>query len=489
MGRPASELWSEYQAMKWPILIALVLQPLYADTLIIGTHGGPDDFKIERERVVLESVKAFGQNAPVTVLFNDGDDRRFDAFDWDQEVPKSPLSYLFGDHSAPKIFRNHLLSNAKTADVETVNSSLDQLFKREPGSDNWLVVVGDSQTEVDDAPPKLTLWNAQPYNLDGFKQAANQKLGKVRTRYFFDFCGAQTLHSLAAPITFAEPAESCGFATYNVSQAYEGCKVSAARPNALEFAHDNASLWLSAMEKKAFETNKLMHNPDLDGDETITPFEAHWYALSYGVSEAIPVASSEHFLDLWGGAFVPLIPSTTQLPPNDYGELAESIALRIGFGNSAESIKEARAERAVIEDQLAETDQKMAEAAAEQATLAAEIRKEILRSWPELESPYSTRYLQTMLIDGQMVYQAATNHRSYPDMINARLTYRALQNQRDELLEKAAQIDKLFRIRHLSRQYDWLYKLGSDADIKRYESLRLCESLPLSSSDTTVSND
>lgn len=212
-------------------------------------------------------------------------------------------------------------------------------------------------------------------------------------------------------------------------------------------------------------------NADLDHDGGVSLSEAHVYALRSAVSYDLPRSSSEMYLERWCPWYLRWF-SFAGTTDNLYHTIAVDIAAKNNFlinGQINMGGILTNREKLYRELKQAEAEERIAK---EKSTnLQKDIQTDLKIKYPEIMKPYTYSFHRLMNTKKDEVLQFIVQHPKYESLSR-------MQNEEDQLHDditglkrKIITMDKIVRMRTLSRLKSMFQKLASDMEKAEYQRL------------------
>ena len=219
---------------------------------------------------------------------------------------------------------------------------------------------------------------------------------------------------------------------------------------------------------------------DFNGDGTVSPFEAHLYALANGYNKDLPRSTSEMYVERWEPWYVRWL-DTGDLPQNVYADVARIIEQKNHLPKNEPALGRVMASRhraLVAELDSLQNEQNRIGSSA--AMLQRKIQKHLADRWPEITHPYTDGYRRFLRDDLEAANRAASSDPFYPRLVADQKELQAIQLQLITVNRNIGQLEKVRRTRHLARLLAQFQRYASREEKAEYHQLRSCEELPLS---------
>ena len=406
--------------------------------------------------------------------------------------PLEPLARAFGELRAERTrWRGHALgevagSTARDALEPALAADLADAEAR--GAPVMLVYNGHGTQSPTASPAdvRLELWDGTGMRADELHALLDDHRSPVR--WVFTQCYSGGFHRLAyadphAGLELAGPVR-CGFTAESAYRLAEGCSASIDTDD----YRDYSTFLFAALDGEDRDGEVLFEDPDADADGTVTPREAHLYALAHAWSSDLSRSTSEDFLDAWQPWWLRWLPRPARVPDNEYAALYRALSARVGIAldRGPEAIREGIDAR---EAELAELASRRATLRAEEERLGEGVVRAAAERWPALLGPYTGAYRE-LVASGAIedVARAIEALPEYAELVAAQDADAALDEAMIEAERALVQHRKLLRLRRLATLVAQLDEWGAERDRAAYASLLECEAMPLGAGgDSTAS--
>lgn len=470
--------------MKSTSLIALVLTlpsalALPADSVwVIG--GGPDvyDSQVQIEGNVLWVLQAMDSlpgERRVRVFFTDGQEETPDVLEWtrppETAAALQPLARVFDAYWRNGLrYRNHRVPDvAGTTEAGPLSEALGaDLSALKPADNGWLIFMGHG-TQGEELDNCLELWNDTQLAVSDLQALLDKSPRDTRLRFLFSQCYSGAFARLATP-----GSNRCGFMAAPPDQVSEG---SSPEVEKRDF-EDYGTYFFAALTGSERDHSGLDGVLDWDSSGWVTPLEAHFHVLTTAFSADIPMATSEALLMEWRPGEIPDLLTSVDRDDNEYSGLALTMMRDIGIDPAAEPGKEMHRRQLEVQGKWTRLEQDQERLRKQIAASQENLRREVLRRWPQAANPYTLgfrRFLDEDLDAAQAFIEA------HPEYAELRRRQELFLKQDDEALWLRRERSRLYRIAHLLR-IGWLKaaleREGPADQLERYRRLRECESAP-----------
>ena len=397
--------------------------------------------------------------------------------------PTEALARVFGEEKQNResYRKSSVPGNISNTQVDNLKEKLRKVFASLKSGDTlFFIYQGHGGYDQSDRQDNyLKLWQVTRLHVSELNTLFNGIAKDVRIVFVFPQCYSGAF----ADLMYADPAERtvlnkqtrCGFLSQRRDREAEGCTASV---NSSDY-RDYSTFFFAALDGKTRTGKPLAGNPDKNGDGVVSLREAHLYALEYSESADLSRSTSEVYLERWlpwyarwntGGA----------LKDNDYSRIADSLAQRIGLqADTSRYLRRVMPRRADLKQRRQRLEQERDQLTSEEKGLQKKIQNSLAARWPELDYPYTNNYLKLMQSHAEEVDRAIRMNQSYPHLksIQARLV--AIEDKLLVLLREDVQLEKLYRMRKLSRIKSLFNRSASNDARKAYDRLLKCEQTAL----------
>jgi hypothetical protein len=475
------------RAILFAAMLAASLSARGADRVwFIGGGYDPDSSQAQIEANVAWAsgvVRALPGGREVRVYFTDGANVAADVKEY-PPPPGSGSEPLARLHDLEDIggyhYRNHRIADVAggTARDVLVPYLERGLAALDPG-DSALIVFNGHGTpgRFNDADNRLWLWNSTSLSAREFEQLLSHARPGTRVRFVLTQCFsgafARAVHPQARSTLELSSGERCGFLAEAADQPAEGCS---AAVDSSDY-RDYTTYFFAALGGRTRAGADLPLNPDRDGDGTVSPFEAHLYALRAAVSTDVPRSTSEDFLERWQPWWPDWRAALGLVTPahNLYTDLADEIAADAGLaGEGRELTRAVRRERGARRTEHRRVVREIRALERRAGVLQEVLRAGLASRWPQLARAgrAAARQRGAQVIQAEEWLRAQVDYRELVEAQSSytRLTQAALDGER-----RLTRLDKIERLQRLGR---WLARFEREAgpdERAAYERLAACE--------------
>jgi hypothetical protein len=395
-----------------------------------------------------------------------------------------PLARVFGEHgpNGERFYSNRIPGVQGGTEAGVLRERLEKDFSElKPGDRALLVYNGHGQRDHRDAAGNaLLLWNDSRLSVREMDQIMSHIDPGVPVRFVFTQCYsggfARLIHPQSRDTLALGDANRCGFFAESEDRESEGCSAS------IEVGdyRDYSTFFFAALDGRTRTGEAIGVNPDRNGDNVVSLFEAHLFALSQAYNADLPRATSEVFLERWQPWYLRWIDTGAE-PDNVYGRMAREVAKKIGLPDSGPAlIEEMRVRRHAITQKMIELDEEHESLGREVKALQNEIRKELGLRWPEVLSPYTLNFVQFLRKDLDAAQDFIVSHARYPELVTRQNRRAALEFEEISNLDRdITQLDKILRLRQLARLQRQFERHATEEERGWYQRLQTCEGQPL----------
>ena len=322
----------------------------------------------------------------------------------------------------------------------------------------------------------LKVWHDTRLRVSDLNNLFNKVSPGVKIVFFFPQCFSGAF----ADLMYENPAKRaglnkqnrCGFLSQRYDRPAEGCTASI---NSSDY-RDYSTYFFAALDGETRNGEPLAGNPDANGDGVVTFREAHLYALKYGDSTDLSRSTSEIFLERWKPWYAWWV-ATRKPGDDDYSKVAKVLEKRTGLENEIESFFQhpLAQRRAEIQRQMIKLEQEQERLESEEKGLQKKIRYSIEDRWPQLGYPHTNNYLKLMQRQRDVVNRVVRMNPHFQQLAIAQTRLVSIENELLSLKRKDVQLEKLKRMRKLSRISSLFERSANARDRGAYERLLTCE--------------
>jgi hypothetical protein len=454
-----------------------------------GPYPGHSQAQIEfNVNWVIQVLNASAGARQLHVYYTDGSTTGRDVVLWQPPAESGaslqPLARVFGEQgpNGERFYSNRIPGVQGGTEAGVLRERLEKDFSElKPGDRALLVYNGHGQRDHRDAAGNaLLLWNDSRLSVREMDQLMSHIDPGVPVRFVFTQCYsggfARLIHPQAQDTLALGQANRCGFFAESEDRESEGCSAS------IEVGdyRDYSTYFFAALAGRTRTGEAIGVNPDRNGDNVVSLYEAHLFALSQAHNADLPRSTSEVFLERWQPWYLRWIDTGAE-PDNVYGRMAREVAKKNGLPESGPAlIEKMRVRRHAMTQKMTELDEEHENLGREVKTLQKEIRKEIGLRWPEALSPYTLNFVQFLKKDLDATQDFILSHPRYPELVTKQDRHAALVHEEISSLDRdITQLDKILRLRNLARLQGQFERHATEEERGWYQRLQSCEGQPL----------
>lgn len=458
---------------------------------IIGGGPNPGHSQAQIEFNVNWVIQVLNNTAgarQLHVYYTDGSSSGRDVVLWqpprESKDSLQPLARVFGEQgpNGERFYTSKIPHVQGGTEAGALKERLEKEFSELKPDDRALLIYnGHGLRDRDDpAGNTLRLWNDTRLSVREMDQIMSRIDSGVPVRFVFTQCYSGGFARLMRPQAQDTPAlgaaNRCGFFAESEDRESEGCSASI---NAGDY-RDYSTYFFAALQGRTRTGEAIGINPDRNGDNIVSLYEAHLFALSQAHNADLPRSTGEVFLERWQPWYLRWVDTGAE-PDNVYGKMAREVAKKNGLPESGPAlIKELKTRRRAMGGKMLELEKEEENLSQETKTLQKEIKKEIGLRWPEALSPYTSGFVQFLKKDLDAVQDFILSHPRYPELVakedrQARLRYEEISN----LDRDITQLDKILRLRKLARLQNQFERHATEQERAWYQRLQSCEGQPL----------
>lgn len=400
----------------------------------------------------------------------------------DDGSPLEPLARVFGDGLLEnRRYREHTVANVLgSTRRDDLEPQLRKAFEDTNGDDLLLVYNGHgSQSYSTPDEVTMNLWDDTTLTASELHEMLEPRQSAFR--FVFTQCYSGGFHRLAyadsASGTALSDSPRCGFTAESAYRLAEGCSASIESDD----YRDYTTYFFAALSGQQRNGDPVSSNPDRDEDGRTTLREAHLFTLEEAYSTDLSRSTSEDYLDNWQPWYLRWLPSSAELPDNEYTTLLRNLAERYEVALNDDTPATLRLAQQDIEQQLQDLANRRLSLEQQFQQLQYELQYRLVQQWPELMGPYTGAY-QQMAANGQL-QQIAAQLRTLPDyreLVQLQDQYASLDMDMLDRERLITQYQKMIRLQRLAQLKQQLAEYGSEREQSDYQSLLSCEETPLS---------
>ena len=422
------------------------------------------------------------------VYYSDGSNPGRDIVAWqppaESRASLQPLARVFGEEgpNGERFYSNRIPGVRGGTEAGELRTHLEKEFSElKPGDRALLIYNGHGLRDPNDsAENTLRLWSDTRLSVREMDQIMSRIDPGVPVRFIFTQCYsggfARLMHPQAQDTLALGAANRCGFFAESEDRQSEGCSAS------IEVGdyRDYSTYFFAALNGRTRTGEPIGANPDRNGDNVVSLYEAHLFALSQAHNADLPRSTSEVFLERWQPWYLRWVDTGAE-PDNVYGQMAREVAKKNGLPESGPAlVEEMRSRRQAMAQKMAGLEKEHEDLGQEIKTLQKEIGKEIGLRWPEALSPYTLNFVQFLKKDLDAVQDFILSHPRYPELMAKQNRRAALEHEEIANLDRdITQLDKILRLRNLARLQSQFERHATEEERGWYKRLQSCEGQPL----------
>ncbi|MEW6331062.1 MAG: hypothetical protein AB1560_06365 [Pseudomonadota bacterium] len=437
---------------------------------------------------VIQVLNAGAGARQMHVYYTDGSSPARDVVLWqppaESRASLQPLARVFGaqEQNGERFYSHRVPHVSGGTEAGDLAARLEQDFSGLQSGDRALLIYnGHGWRDPDDpAGNTLELWNDSSLSVREMDRLMSHVDPAVPVRFVFTQCYsggfARLMHPQARDTLALGEGNRCGFFAESEDRESEGCS---AGINAGDY-RDYSTYFFAALGGRTRTGEAITANPDRNGDNVVSLYEAHLFALSQAHNADLPRATSEVFLERWQPWYLRWV-GTGAEPDNVYGRLAREVAKKNGLPESGPAlISEIRARRNALTQKMAGLEKEHESLGREIKALQQQIRKEIGLRWPEAFAPYTLNFVQFLKKDLDAAQDFILSHPRYADLVARQDRRAALELGEISGLDRdVTQLDKILRLRRLARLQSQFERHASEEERGWYQRLQSCGGQPL----------
>ena len=392
-----------------------------------------------------------------------------------------PLARVFGAQMENR--RRYRPHNVEPIRGGTSAQGLKQALLRdfatlEPDDHALLVYNGHGGWNPDHSRNSLRLWEESALTVQDLRAVLDSVPVEVPIQMVFTQCysGAfeRAIRPEAQAVLDLAPGQSCGFFAESEDHLSEGCSASISR----EDYRDYTTYFFAALTGENRLGDPVEGVMDWDEDGSISPFDAHIYAMVDGRNSDVPRSTSEIFLERWQPWYLRWIGTTDERHNNLYGVAAAQIGARVGIEGPGSGRALVRRMLA-ISQAIATNEEEIALSTRSTESAQRAIRQRLELRWPTLFEPYTEAHYRLLDEARPALIDAILTSPEFSQLVEAQDRIEQLESRHVELERGLSELERLQRTRRLARLVAQLERHGSQDHVDQYRHLRACESRPL----------
>jgi hypothetical protein len=389
-----------------------------------------------------------------------------------------PLARVFDQQEFNgDIYLHHSVANVLgSTRADQLTTRLEEDFRRLALGDRALFIFyGHGTYEPKDVSGNaLRLWGNTTLSARQLEKLFSTVNPVVPMRFFLPQCYsggfARLMHKDAKREGAWVDHQRCGFMSVAEDREAEGCSASISVGD----FRDYTTYFFAALDGRTRQGDALPTDPDLNGDGVVTLREAHLYSLVQANSTDLPRSTSEVYLEEWQPWYLRWV-SYGPPPANVYARLATQLAEKQGFPVDQRLISAVllrRSQRtAELEALQAERNRSIAEAKDYQSV----IQVDLLERWPGAAHPYTQNYFEFLKHELAPAQDFIMHHIKYADLVQRQERTFELDGKILATQRELAQMEKILRLRKLSRLLAQFERNAGRSERTVYQRLIQCE--------------
>jgi len=427
-------------------------------------------------------------NVETRIFYSDGNNPAPDVINFVEHYPAEalflPFDYIFGGTEIhAKAFYNHSIINvAGSTKLESLKPELENDFSRLVKGDKALILYNGHGgfNGSDYSKNHLRLWGKTKLTVYDLENLFSGIHPDIPVRYIMTQCfsGAfgNAIHPEANKNTLKLEGNRCGFMAESARRESEGCSASVKTND----YRDYTTYFFAALDGKTRLNKPLASNPDRNGDNKVSLYEAHLYTLENAYSTDLSRSTSEQYLEKWEPWYLRWLSKSDNAEQSVYSDIARNITKRdkisIEVIQSTSSLREQRILLFKKYMGLKQQDNSLEKQIKEKQRL---ITKSLLVEYPKIKEAYKNKfdvYPKDTLTKIKMSIEQHPTFEGLPELFikKAELILPLLEAKR-----KLTQVEKIARMLKLAK-LDSYFKIFSDSKAsENYSALLSCENTTL----------
>ncbi len=457
---------------------------------LVGGGPDPDGSQGQIELNVLwvaDIVRSVAPGATLKVYFADASPEVRDVRIWsrpaDSRENLQPLARIFGQQE----FNGNQYRKHRVPDIvhgtraDLLAPSLAREFGAMGPQDRGLFVFnGHGLRDLSDrAGNTLRLWDDTRMSVRELERLATNAPPSAPLRFVFTQCYSGGFMRLIRPdardLRTLAAYNRCGFAAESADRLSEGCSAS------IEVGdyRDYTTYFFAALSGRHRSGQPLERSPDRDRDGQVTLHEAHVHAVIEGYNADLPRSTSETYLERWQPAWLRYLDTTSE-PDNEYGRLASELALRLKLPARGTMLQRALGTRhEQLGRRLQAIDEQSRQLEGEISRLQGDLKRGLVQRWPEAAHAHTAAYVRFLATELGAAQAYVTARPDYAQLVERQERHAALELERVAVDRDLTQLDKVLRLRQLSRLLDQFERFATPSARREYQRLIRCERTPL----------
>lgn len=215
---------------------------------------------------------------------------------------------------------------------------------------------------------------------------------------------------------------------------------------------------------------------DLNADHKVSLYEAHIYTLRTATSSDLSRSTSEIYLEKWEPWYLRWMSYVS--PGNDiYAEISREVAMKNSLLKEGRNIevRQLQGKRRQFQHEMDELEKRKKKGRGSVKKIQEKIQEELFLLWPALKNAYTVNYLDFIKNDLQDAVSYITRHSDYKKLKELQDLKESIHDEMLTLKRQMAQLDKILRLRKISRVKSFFQKHASDREKEEYQQLLQCE--------------
>ncbi len=461
-------------------VLLLTTAPSQATDHVWLIGGGPnlENSQAQIEQNVLwarEIIASAPGERMLHVYFTDGDNPAKDITEWrrpgDTPATLQPLARVFDSYwTNGEHYRNHRLGKvAGGTEAGVLTSALTREFKALGPGDRALIVFNGHGTHDSRDPSRntISLWNSTWMTVEDVDSLFSHLHPEVSVRFVFTQCYAGAFGQLARA-----GSNRCGFLAEAEDRPAEGCSASVD----LGDYQDYSTYFLAALAGKDRQGNRLVADPDRDGDGAVTLREAHLYTLLASGSSDLPRSTSEVYLEQWLPWYLRWAKwLSTDAATNEYAVLFQELAATADLEAREDLASELQTRGHRLGVERSRLERAQGRLSREIPVLRDAMEREVLERWPEAGHVHTANYRRFLERDLSAAQHHIVTHEHYGKLAAKQNKYWELERTLIENQRAITRLERIQRLAHLARVRALFEDFATTEQKRRYQQLLTCE--------------
>ncbi len=463
-----------------PLLLSLYALVSNAGMSIVQIGGGNkiDNSQGQIEDNVIwlnEILRKTGNGVQNYYASGTGDEKDVGLFVEDDR-PKSmlPIGRVFGDPVDERIFYRHNRVDdlAGSMNKDDIVKSLSETLSGLAQNQQFLLIYNGhgGKDDVDVRDNYLKIWGEEKLTVSEVDKLFDMAPESTTVRYVFPQCYSGAFYRLVYEDPYSDKFGKqmrCGFFSETPYDQSEGCSLSTNR----EEYRDYSTYFFAPLNGRTRNEEPLPIDPDLDGNGIISFAESHLYAIKAGTSKDLSRSTSEVFLENWAPWYLRWAGRKYDMESQYWG-IADFLAKRESLDLDDRSLGMHRKQ---VNEELDKLNDDLENCESSADSVAEQLRKELIKRWPELMHPYTSRYIEVVEQNLEEIVKRLNNDDEYKKLVEYQ---EECKKTNDEILtteRKLAQIEKILRYKNLAMLEYYFKRYAGEGEQSHYGSLLKCE--------------